>query len=134
MELTVERRRIAFIALLVVAGLAFLVALGATLAASANAGAWLIGSVVVIGLALAGELVLLVWGEQRRFDEAGGEWYDWEKEGKRAEELLLRCPSCKQTFSLLDTGERPLRHSCPHCGRAGVLREPRAPARVERAG
>ena len=123
MELTVQQRRKAFFGLLAVAVVAFLVALVATLAAVPNAGAWLVGAVILLMLALGGEIVLLVWGETKRFDDEG-EWYAWENEARRAQEVILRCSNCRETFTLMDTGERPLRHACPHCGVTGVLKEP----------
>lgn len=36
--------------------------------------------------------------------------------------LKLRCGGCKQVFVIEDTGERPLRRPCPHCGRTGEIR------------
>lgn len=123
LALDVRTRRIAFVALLVVAALAFVTALVATLRAAPDAGTWLLVSVVVLVLALAGELFLLLYGASRPFDEGDAEWYNWEKEAREAGDLLLRCSSCRQTFTLRDTGERPLRHACPHCGRKGILRD-----------
>lgn len=35
--------------------------------------------------------------------------------------LKLRCGGCKEVFSIEDTGERPLKRGCPHCGRMGVI-------------
>jgi DNA-directed RNA polymerase subunit RPC12/RpoP len=35
--------------------------------------------------------------------------------------LRLRCGGCKQIFSIEDTGERPLKRPCPHCGRMGQI-------------
>jgi predicted RNA-binding Zn-ribbon protein involved in translation (DUF1610 family) len=35
--------------------------------------------------------------------------------------LHLRCESCGTTFDVPDTGERPLVHVCPGCGRKGIL-------------
>lgn len=127
MELSLKARRIAFVVLLVVALAALAVALWATLSARADAGTWLIAAVVVLVLALAGELVLLVFREKSSVDE-GGDWYNWESQTK-GEEILLRCPNCKETFTLLDTGQRPLKHACPHCGRQGVLNEKPAPSK-----
>lgn len=121
MELTIEQRRVAFIVLSAVAVASFIVALAATLIASASASAWLYGSAIVLVLALAGEIFLLVWGENKEFDE-DGDWYEWEDEATPVDELLLRCPGCSETFTVSDSGERPLRHECPHCGRAGVIR------------
>lgn len=83
--------------------------------------------VAVLFVALLGEIWLLVAGRGQRFDEEG-EWRDWQSETAAASrELLLRCTTCGNTFPVIDTGERPLRHTCPHCGRVGVLKEP-APA------
>lgn len=36
--------------------------------------------------------------------------------------LKLRCGGCKEVFVIEDTGERPLRRPCPHCGRMGEIR------------
>ena len=36
--------------------------------------------------------------------------------------LKLRCGSCKSVFQVQDTGERPLRHRCPSCGKLGEIR------------
>lgn len=36
--------------------------------------------------------------------------------------LKLRCGACKNVFALDDTGERPLRHRCPSCGKLGEIR------------
>lgn len=33
----------------------------------------------------------------------------------------LRCEACGTTFDVPDTGQRPLVHVCPGCGRKGVL-------------
>lgn len=82
----------------------------------------------ILALVLVGEIVLLVVGRSKAFDE-DGEWRDWQEETKAAaRELLLRCPTCGNTFPVMDTGERPLRHTCPHCGRIGILRESVDPA------
>lgn len=35
--------------------------------------------------------------------------------------LKLRCGGCKEIFSIDDSGERPLRRGCPHCGRMGQI-------------
>lgn len=35
--------------------------------------------------------------------------------------LKLRCGGCKEVFSIEDTGERPLKRACPHCGRIGKI-------------
>lgn len=37
--------------------------------------------------------------------------------------LHLRCGECGTTFDVVETGERPLAHVCPGCGRKGVLTE-----------
>ena len=36
--------------------------------------------------------------------------------------LKLRCGGCREVFSIDDSGERPLRRPCPHCGRVGEVR------------
>lgn len=36
--------------------------------------------------------------------------------------LKLRCGSCKEVFTLEDTGVRPLENRCPHCDRKGIIR------------
>lgn len=35
--------------------------------------------------------------------------------------IKLRCGGCKEIFSIEDSGERPLRRACPHCGRMGQI-------------
>lgn len=35
--------------------------------------------------------------------------------------IKLRCGGCKEVFSIEDSGERPLRRACPHCGRVGQI-------------
>ena len=35
--------------------------------------------------------------------------------------LHLRCGECGTTFDVPDTGQRPLTHVCPGCGRNGTL-------------
>lgn len=35
--------------------------------------------------------------------------------------LKLRCGGCKEVFVIEDSGERPLKRPCPHCGRTGVI-------------
>jgi len=35
--------------------------------------------------------------------------------------LKLRCGGCKEVFTIEDSGERPLRRACPHCGRMGQI-------------
>lgn len=37
--------------------------------------------------------------------------------------LTLRCSDCGTVFDISDTGDRPLRHTCPGCGAEGMLRE-----------
>lgn len=37
-------------------------------------------------------------------------------------QLRLRCKACATIFKIADTGERPLRHRCPGCGAAGIVR------------
>lgn len=39
-----------------------------------------------------------------------------------AEVISLKCPACATKFSVEDTGERPLKATCPGCGRSGRLR------------
>lgn len=39
-----------------------------------------------------------------------------------AKRLRLRCGGCKEIFAIDDSGERPLRRPCPHCGRTGEIR------------
>ncbi|HVL86781.1 MAG TPA: zinc ribbon domain-containing protein [Candidatus Thermoplasmatota archaeon] len=36
--------------------------------------------------------------------------------------LRLRCKGCATVFRVDDTGERPLKHRCPGCGAAGIVR------------
>ncbi|MHB8604505.1 MAG: FmdB family zinc ribbon protein [Thermoplasmatota archaeon] len=128
MELTVEKRRTWIIALLAVAIIAFLAAVAVLFTAPDNPGPWLVGALVLLVLALAGELFLLVYSESKKFDEQPADWYEWEKETRGTEELLLRCSNCRETFTVLDDGTRPLHHTCPHCGRAGVLRDAPPPS------
>ena len=35
--------------------------------------------------------------------------------------MKLRCGGCKEVFSIEDSGERPLKRACPHCGRMGQI-------------
>lgn len=37
--------------------------------------------------------------------------------------ITLKCGNCGTVFDLADTGERPLRHTCPGCGAEGELKE-----------
>ncbi len=129
-DLDVRKRRIAFFVLLGVALSAFIVGIVVTVLALESATTWLVAMLAVMVVALALEILLFFWGESRAFDEKG-EWHEWEAEARGGKEILLRCSACRETFTLLDTGERPLRHACPHCGRSGVLREPRPPAPAE---
>jgi predicted Zn finger-like uncharacterized protein len=39
------------------------------------------------------------------------------------EQLTLKCSSCGTVFDVTDTGQRPLRHTCPGCGVQGELSE-----------
>jgi predicted RNA-binding Zn-ribbon protein involved in translation (DUF1610 family) len=39
------------------------------------------------------------------------------------QQLTLKCSSCGTVFDVTDTGERPLRHTCPGCGVQGELSE-----------
>ncbi|HWG89233.1 MAG TPA: hypothetical protein VNZ52_00140 [Candidatus Thermoplasmatota archaeon] len=128
-NLTKERKRLLMMAFMGVAGFALLLALGGTLLAE-DPTPWLVTALALLALALAAELVLLVWGDSREFDR-NGEWYDWEKEANRAgaRDVLLRCTGCNKTFPVKDTGERPLRTQCTHCGKSGVLKATAAPKR-----
>ncbi len=46
------------------------------------------------------------------------------KEIKIVSEALKKvfCSNCKTTFTISDTGVRPLRYTCPNCGMEGVLK------------
>lgn len=35
--------------------------------------------------------------------------------------MKLRCGGCKEVFTIEDSGERPLKRACPHCGRMGQI-------------
>lgn len=39
-----------------------------------------------------------------------------------AKKLKVRCGGCKNVLSIEDTGQRPLRHRCPNCGKLGEIR------------
>ncbi len=106
----------------------FLVAVVATFALPNAAEPWLVGAVIGLVIALTGEVVLLVMGGGRVFDQEE-EWYDWEEEAEKpkATQMILKCAKCMRTFPLLDDGTRPLRAECPHCGRGGFLKDPQAP-------
>jgi len=47
-----------------------------------------------------------------------------EKEVKIVTEAIKKvvCSNCKTTFTIKDTGVRPLKYTCPNCGMEGVLR------------
>lgn len=130
-----ERRRQATIAMVLATAvfLVSLVVLAAYLGASDallrvvdfwSFGVWIgVFSVLLIGF-LVWLLVLLLT------TPAGAEedWYDEEADLEEADEdevvgipetIALRCPRCTNVFNLQDTGERPLRHTCPHCGATG---------------
>ncbi|MGQ0534935.1 MAG: hypothetical protein ACT4PT_02555, partial [Methanobacteriota archaeon] len=67
--------------------------------------------------------------ESGREDEYGAEGAAEEytpamEERPPAVPLKLKCGNCQTVFTVQDTGERPLYHSCPGCGRQGVLRTP----------
>jgi len=99
-----------------------LLALSAVVLALDDAAMWIVAGLVLLALAVAAELALLVAGEAEAFDEAG-EWHDWEAQAATpAGELVLRCAGCGETFTMADTGARPLTGACPHCGQSGVLR------------
>ncbi|HLE47745.1 MAG TPA: hypothetical protein VI818_05555 [Candidatus Thermoplasmatota archaeon] len=36
-------------------------------------------------------------------------------------EMRITCPSCQKDYIIDDTGERPLLHTCPHCGTTHTL-------------
>jgi predicted RNA-binding Zn-ribbon protein involved in translation (DUF1610 family) len=103
------------------------------------------GALVVLILALGAEIVLVLLERDRTFEEEmNAEMQAEPSAGPAApamvgasaaasampasRELLLRCTTCGNVFAVEDTGERPLRHACPHCGRVGVLRSPPAEA------
>ena len=46
------------------------------------------------------------------------------KEIKIVSEVIKKvvCSQCHTTFTITDTGVRPLRYTCPNCGKEGVLR------------
>lgn len=119
-----DPQRKALLALLGLAAVAFLAAAVATLLALESASAVLLAAVVLLAVAVVGELVLLLYGDSDEMadDEA---WTEAEEEAEREaaadEEYLIRCNQCGETFSVLDDGSRPLRHTCPRCGTSGEI-------------
>lgn len=122
-----ERRRALTWTLMGVALVTLLVAVAVWLATPEYAVTAFIVAAVVFLLVLVAELALLLVGEAIPFDEQG-EWHKYTEEATRppGEELLLRCTGCGDVFTVIDTGVRPLRHACPHCGKIGVLKAPPA--------
>lgn len=37
-------------------------------------------------------------------------------------EIVIRCRSCNEVFTVVDTGERPLVGTCPNCGKQGTVK------------
>lgn len=114
-----------------VAFAAFLAAVVVTLLAPSNALGWLIAALVVLMLALIGEVVVLFLNDEgphkpRRV--AGTEPGARQGPGaaEKGDDLLLRCSHCAKTFTTFDTGARPLPTLCPHCGQRGVIDAPAA--------
>ena len=120
-----ERRRALTWGLMGVGALTIAVAVVVWLAATKYATTAFIVALVVLLVILVAELALLVVGEAIPFDEQG-DWHRYTEEATRppSEELLLRCTGCGDVFTVIDTGVRPLRTPCPHCGKVGVLRQP----------
>ncbi|MHB8585318.1 MAG: FmdB family zinc ribbon protein [Thermoplasmatota archaeon] len=132
-------RRILLWTLLGIAILALFAAGTAILFPNDSSVSLLEGALVVLLLALAGEVVLILMARAEAPQEPEEEWTAAEAataspsaaQGpaspapapKPLPEILLRCTSCGNVFTVVDTGERPLRHACPHCGRVGILRD-----------
>lgn len=119
-----EWQRKALLGLLALAGLAFLAAALATALALRSADAILLAAVVLLALAVAGELALILYGDEPEMED-DEPWTAAEEEAAAEaaadEEFLIRCNQCGETFSVLDDGTRPLRHTCPRCGTSGEI-------------
>jgi DNA-directed RNA polymerase subunit RPC12/RpoP len=119
-----ERMRTAFLGLLGLAVVAFVAALVATVMALDSAGAILLAAVVLLAIAVAGEVGIILFAEPDELEEDEA-WTEAEEEAEREaaadEEYLIRCKQCGETFSVLDDGSRPLRHTCPRCGTSGEI-------------
>lgn len=120
-----ERRRTLTWALMAVGLVTIVVAVTVWLTVTKYATTAFLVALVVLLLVLLAELALLVVGEAIPFDEQG-DWHRYTEEATRpaGEELLLRCTGCGDVFTVIDTGARPLRTPCPHCGKIGVLKAP----------
>mgnify|MGYP002394882614 CR=1 FL=1 len=44
-----------------------------------------------------------------------------EEEKPERKDLKVRCPACSNIFKVEDTGERPLKMTCTHCGATGMI-------------
>lgn len=83
--------------------------------------------ITIFSLLLVAFLVwLLVLFFTTPADHTAQEWYDddWEADEEVEavpETITLRCPRCTNAFNVVDTGERPLRHICPHCSAKGLF-------------
>lgn len=119
-----ERRRAFTWGLMGLGLLTIVVAVAVWLTATKYATIAFVVALVVLLLVLVAELALLVVGEAIPFDEQG-DWHKYAEEATRpsGEELLLRCTGCGDVFTVIDTGVRPLKTPCPHCGKIGVLKQ-----------
>lgn len=117
-------QRTTFLGLMGLAVVALLAAAAATLLALDQAPAILIGSFVVLALAVVGELAVLIYADDEEMDDHEA-WTEDEEEAEReaaaSEEYLIRCNTCGEQFSVLDDGTRPLEHTCPRCGTSGEI-------------
>lgn len=107
---------------LVVLGLAaLLVIVGVVTAVQdySGAGAVLLVVIVLLVLALVFEGLIFATGAPAAAAQAASAV---PAGPAAAKSVKLRCGACKEVFTVQDTGERPLYHSCPHCGSQGVLR------------
>lgn len=124
-------RRTLMLAFAGVAVAAFLVAVVVTILAPANALGWLVAALVVLALALVGEVVVLFLNDEgphkpRRVPGTEPGSRQGPASVEKGDDLLLRCSHCSKTFTTFDTGARPLPTLCPHCGQRGVIDAPAA--------
>lgn len=62
---------------------------------------WIVGFLVVLGILLVLLVVLFLIPASRSQQPA---------------ELQVTCANCSRAYAVADSGERPLYHTCPHCG------------------
>lgn len=88
--------------------------------------------VLVLLVAVFQALVVVTGKAQAPLGDGGAGAADWQQayaplppagEAAAAPQVTLKCSSCGTVFDVADTGERPLRHTCPGCGTVGELTE-----------